>query len=230
VTKVMVGAPVRDRAWILPRFITHIKEQDLTDIDMETRFIANDCTDNTVDLLTGAGFTVEVCDGLPSKTAGSIRGEYSYGHLASLRNRLVERFLESESQYLLSVDTDVLVPAHGLRRLLDHRRDICAMLICNELGRWGHRAHNIMQRDAVMGYRHVFRWSRGCLLPVDVTGAVYLIDRRVLERGVRYEACPRGEDLPFCSAAQEAGFKLWCDTSLTPIHVMAPGVELVGGC
>lgn len=228
--RVMLGAPVRDRAWILPRYIRHINQQDLTDIRLDSLFIANDCSDDSVAVLEAAGYLVEECDDLPTRTDGSVRGEYSYAHLANVRNLLIDYFLESDNEYLFSADTDVLVPPHGLRRLLDHRRDICSMVLCNQRGPMGHRAHNILRRDpSTGGYRHMFRWLRGGLIPVDITGAVYLVHRRVLEAGVRYRSHPGGEDFPFCEEAQRAGFTLWCDTSLTPVHVMAPGVELVGG-
>jgi len=226
----MLGAPVRDRAWVLPRFINHIGRMDLTDIRLQTLFIANDCTDSSAELLRAANFSVEVCDGLPTRTEKSIRGHYSHAHLAHLRNLLIEHFLRTDNDYLFSVDTDVLVPPGGLRRLLNHRKDICSMLLCNQPGPRGSRAHNILGRHPITGtYRHILKWAPGTLLQVDVTGAVYLIHRRVLEGGVRYGDFSGGEDYPFCHGAQKASFSLWCDTALTPIHVMGPGVELVGG-
>lgn len=228
--KVLLGAPVRDRAWILPRYIASIKRLDLTEIELSTLFIANDCTDNSEHLLREAGFDLFTSNGLPTRTAGSVRGDYSFAHLANLRNILVERFLQTDNDYLFSVDTDILVPPDGLQRLLNHRRPICSMLLCNEDGPRGQRAHNIMQRDDMGVYRHLLKWAPGTLIRVDLTGAVYLIHRSVLEAGVRYAAFPSGEDIPFCLDAQRRGFTLWCDTSLTPVHAMAPGLDLIGGC
>ncbi|HEY3368241.1 MAG TPA: glycosyltransferase [Symbiobacteriaceae bacterium] len=221
---------MRDRAWVLPRFINHVTRMDLTDIQLETLFIANDCTDDSVQLLSDAGFAVEVYNDLPTRTESSVRGHYSYSHLATLRNLLIDHFLKTDNDYLFSVDTDVLVPPDGLCRLLNHRRDVCSMLLCNQAGPRGQRAHNIMRLDPITRwYRHILKWPAGSLIQVDVTGAVYLIHRSVLERGVRYAAASGGEDYFFCHSAQKAGCSLWCDTALTPVHVMGSGIELVGG-
>lgn len=228
--KVMLGAPVRDRAWILPRFIKHIKESDLTGIELSSMFIVNDCSDNTADLLEEAGFNFKRVNNLPSKTSGSIRGQYSYSHLANLRNALLEEFLESDCEFLLSIDTDILVPTDGIRKLVENNRDICSMILCNQAGSIGYRAHNIMEISNNGYYKHILRWDEGEIIPVDLTGAVYLIRREVVEAGVRYAHSTQGEDIPFCLKAQRKGFDIYCDTSLKPIHVMAQGVELIGGC
>lgn len=232
--KVLLGAPVRNRAWILPRYIDHIKRMDLRDIQLDTLFVANDCNDNSVELLLKAGFNVRRYDNLPTKTSGYVRGQYGYAHLANLRNILIDEFLRTDNEYLFSVDTDVLVPPYGLAKLIKNGKDVCSMILCNQKGTLGNRAHNIMSYvdtgDGRGYYRHVMRWSDGELIPVDLTGAVYLIHRRVLEYGIRYAYDRQGEDIPFCREAKRAGFELFCDTSLKPIHVMEPGVELIGGC
>jgi hypothetical protein len=228
--KVLLGAPVRDRGWILPRFIEHVKALRLDDILLDTLFIANDCQDNTVELLNDSKFNVKEVNGLPSKTKGSIRGKYGYGHLANLRNILVEEFLKTDCDYLFSVDTDILLPKDSLVKLINHNKDICSMLVCNQNGRSGKRAHNIMEYNYKIGRMvHIHTWKENWLIPIDLTGASYLINREVLEAGVRYKYDFQGEDVPFCKKAKELGFGIYCDTSLKPVHVMASGVELIGG-
>jgi hypothetical protein len=233
--KILLGAPVRDRGWILPRFIEHIKKSDLTGIKLDTLFIANDCADNTIPLLKGAGFHVLEFNNLPGRTAGSVRGKYSYSHLANLRNILVEEFLKTDNEYMLSMDTDILVPPEGIRKLAENNLEICSMLLCNQPGVMGNRAHNIMYRlQGTNKFYHIFRWTEGDIIQIDLTGAVYLIHRRIFESGVRYSNYARGENIPediiFCIQAREKGFNMYCDTSLKPIHVMDTGVELIGGC
>ncbi|WCK56184.1 glycosyltransferase [Aneurinibacillus sp. Ricciae_BoGa-3] len=233
--KILLGAPVRDRGWILPRFIKHIQNSDLTGIALDTLFIANDCVDDTIPLLKGAGFHVMEYNNLPGRTAGSVRGQYSYSHLANLRNILVEEFLKTDNEYLLSIDTDILVPPFGIQKLAKDNLDICSMLLCNQKGTIGSRAHNIMYLDKKRStFYHIFRWNEGEVIQVDLTGAVYLIHRRVFESGVRYSNYAWGENVPediiFCKQAKERGFKMYCDTSLKPVHVMEAGIELIGGC
>jgi glycosyltransferase involved in cell wall biosynthesis len=227
--KVLLGAPVRDRAWILPRFIEHVKNLQLDDIELETLFIANDCTDNSAELLDKAGFNVIVRDNLPSKSRGHLRGQYSYEHLGVLRNILVDEFLKTDADYLFSIDTDILMKPDYLKKLVWNDLDICAMLLGNKIV-GGTRVHNIMRISPKTGwYVHFQNWEDDSIIEVDLTGAVYLIKREVLENGVRYGFAPQGEDAYFCKLAQDKGYKLYCDTSLKPTHVMAQGVEVIGG-
>ena len=228
--KVFIGAPVRDRAWILPRFIDHIKKMDTAGIEIKSLFVVNDCIDNSEHLLQQSGFNTLKVDELPSKTESSLRGKYSYQHLANLRNILVEEFLKTDCEYFFSIDTDILVPPNGLKKLINNNKDICSMILCNQNGELKKRAHNIMNYDPRRSmYYHIFEWENDSIIEVDLTGAVYLIHRKVLENGVRYDNNKQGEDVPFCRDARKKGFKVFCDTSIKPIHVMEKGVELIAG-
>jgi hypothetical protein len=60
----------------------------------------------------------------------------------------------------------------------------------------------------------------GDLVEVDMTGACYLIHRRVLDAGVEYGFHHQGEDPYFCCMAQDYGFRLYCDYTLTADHIM----------
>jgi hypothetical protein len=231
-TKVLLAAPVRDRAWVLPQFIQHLQAQNLTNVQLDTLFLANNCQDQTVSLLKEANLRVIEKNHLSTRTAGSLRGQYSFSHLAYLRNLLVQAFLETDNEYFFSVDTDILLPSSGLQTLLAHKKNICSMLLCNQLtGEPCKRAHNIMKwNETHQKFQHLLQWEEGEILEVDLTGAVYLIHRNVLEDGVRYSYHGQGEDAAFCTAAKQKGYHLYCDTSLRPVHMMAPGVAVRAGC
>jgi hypothetical protein len=55
--------------------------------------------------------------------------------------------------------------------------------------------------------------------PVDITGAVYLIDGKVINAGIRYGYRRGGEDIYFCEMAQKHGFGIYCDMDLEAIHL-----------
>jgi len=61
----------------------------------------------------------------------------------------------------------------------------------------------------------------GPLVEVDMTGASYLIDSKVLDEGVEYGYHHQGEDCYFSSDAQEKGFKLHCDYTVKADHIMS---------
>lgn len=214
---VLIGSPVRNRAWVLPRHIAGIVKQR-NEVEFQTCYIVNDCKDRTEEILQLQGFHYIKRDWGPFQTRSEKRGHYSYLHLALLRNTLLEHFLATDCEYLFSCDTDIIIPEGSLKKLIDHDKDIVSMVIRNHPTMM---AHNVMKE-----FRHMPQIPYG-LISCQFTGAVYLIKRKVIEAGVRYAYHPWGEDAPFCLQAREKGFQLFCDTTLQPIHAYAPGIDLV---
>ncbi|MDP9699762.1 GT2 family glycosyltransferase [Paenibacillus intestini] len=212
-SKVLIGSPVRNRAWVLER---HLQSLDQQAVHQQFRYILNDSEDQTEHILQEHRIPYSTYD--LGKTYGHLRGQYAYAHLAKLRNRLLEEFLLTDCDYLFSVDTDIIVPEDSLEQLMNNDKDICSMLIRNHPQI---KAHNALIRG-----QHVPEFREG-LIPVDLTGAVYLIKREVIEAGVRYANHASGEDAPFCEQAKSLGFELFVDTRLRPVHVYAEGVELI---
>lgn len=211
--KVFIGAPVRNRAWVLGRHLDSLMAQD---VDKEFKYILNDSEDETEQILIDQGIPY-VTHNL-GKKYGHVRGQYSYGNLALLRNILLHEFLQSDCDYLLSIDTDIIIPEGSLQQLIDNDLDVCSMLIQNH--------PKIKAHNAMIGGRHVPEFKEG-IIPVDLTGAVYLIKREVVEAGARYALHPIGEDEPFCEQARRHGYRLFVDTRLRPIHAYAEGAELI---
>lgn len=213
--KVFIGAPVRDRGWVLQRYLDAVKGQ--RGIDATYHFIVNDCTDDTEAILKRNHMDYSHFD--LGKTYGSVRGEYSMNNLARLRNKLLERFMESECDWLFSIDTDIILQSNkDLLTLLSSGKDIIAGLIRNH--------PTIMAHNALDFSGHWQVIPANSILPCEITGAVYLIHRSVIEQGVRYGNHQNGEDIAFCQNATRAGFDMFVDTSVMPIHAYAPGVDL----
>jgi len=211
--KVFIGAPVRNRAWILGRHLPAVMQQS---VDKQFCYIVNDCEDDTVEVLEKHGIPY-VTHNLGGEHS-HIRGQYSYSNLALLRNILIHEFLKSDCDYLFSIDTDIIIPQGSLQQLISNNMDICSMLIQN---------HPTMKsHNAMIGGRHIHQFSEG-IEPVDLTGAVYLIKRKVVEAGLRYGNHLIGEDAPFCEQASRLGFGIYVDTRLRPVHVYEKGVELI---
>lgn len=223
--RVMVGCPVRDRAWILPRYLAHLCRLRYPRELLSLCFVVNDSTDGTHDLL--------------QQFAEAHRGEYRrvklvvfdqgaikdarrrdvrlqiFSTLASARNRLLEELTDED--YLFSVDSDVLVPPEALAALLACRKDIVAARVWNDRAR---TAPNFLCRGS-RWYLHPATFPEHELFEVDVTGAVYLLSREVA-RQVRYGYHPQGEDVYFSEQARKAGFRLWVNPEVHCEHVLAP--------
>jgi GT2 family glycosyltransferase len=241
-TRILLAAPVRDRGWILPAYLERVDELDIPEgVQLDAYFLVNgDEADSSVDMLKRFAEVVDGRMGVvverylaappapPSRETHNRMNIFSY--LAGLRNTTVDRTLTNGYDYLFSVDSDILMPAWTLRRLLGAGRDVVAATLINDEF-WNlpnsHRAYNMLRRTDYPGpngrkaYRHVANMPEDGLIEVDVTGACFLIRRQVLEAGCRFGDHPAGEDVPFCEAVQAAGFRLWGDAGLRVDHMMA---------
>lgn len=219
--KILIGCPVRNRAWILPHYLRAMQSLDYPREKLQYCFVLNNSTDCSQEIIEefARNNNTDIIIFDQEKPRGVERGYYSFTHLASLRNTLLNQFLETGADYLFSVDSDILVPADSLSRLIAHNCDIVSMLVCN-----GHQigdpdVYNVL-RQVDDRYEYIRDFPRHGVFPVDCTGAAYLIKRRVITRGVRYCTDGGGEDIGFCQQAREMGFQLYCDGSLEAFHIM----------
>ncbi len=215
--KVLIGCPVRNRAWILPRYLQALKNLDYNQHNLEYCFVVNDSIDNTLEILQE--FRHEVPGPVKIITCNlhgnneHRRGYYSFFHLAILRNILLEEFLKTECSYLLSVET--------LKILVDTDADIVSVLVCNghEIG--DASVYNILRRKANGRYEHIRQFPRYEVFEVDCTGAAYLIKKEVIGKyGVRYSASRGSEDIGFCENAKAKGRKIYCNPLVEAHHEM----------
>ncbi|MDD3852220.1 MAG: glycosyltransferase [Syntrophomonadaceae bacterium] len=217
----MIGCPVRNRAWVLPYYLQAMNSLNYPREKLQYCFVLNNSTDHSQEILEGFARTnntaIVICN--QEKPKGVQRGYYSFAHLASLRNILLSQFLQSGADYLFSVDSDILVSAHSLSRLIANNCDIVAMLVCNghQIGDPG--IYNIL-RQVDDRYEYIRDFPRDRVFPVDCTGAAYLIKRGVIAGGVRYSTDGGGEDIGFCQQSREMGFQLYCDGTLEAAHIM----------
>ncbi len=225
--KVMIGCPVRNRAWILPEYLRCLEEIDYPDAKKSYCFIINDCVDETEQILekfskkwSGAVRLVVA----NSKIRGYRRGQYSFQRLAHLRNLLLTQFLQSDCDHLFSIDSDILATANSLPDLINNDCDIVSCLVCN-----GHQVgdsslYNVLLKDHQDHYSYMQNIPRDRLFRVDCTGAAYLIKRQVIsQHGIRYSAFYGAEDIGFCEQATQQGLKIYCDGRLECPHVMTGG-------
>jgi GT2 family glycosyltransferase len=158
------------------------------------------------------------------------------------RNALVKIALEQGVDYLLFVDADNPPPINTLAVFLEADKDIvCAPVLSR------HPPFvpcvfkkEVIPNNTVPGYAHLSQidTTGGTLVKIDACGmACTLIKRKVLEAlYLRHEGRPfefsrvpiqpvdgkdkrdMSEDVTFCERATEAGFTIWCDTTIRPLH------------
>lgn len=220
----MIGCPVRERGWILPRYLKCLTDLEYPLGQIEYAFVVNDSQDDTLEILQEFSrhtqSPVEIRQvNLKSRTS-SVRGAHSINNLVVLRNILLDMFLKSPATHLFSLDSDILAEPDSLSRLIDLDLPVVSMLIPND----GHLEtkgyYNIanLQGDQ---YLPITKFPRDQVIPVDCTGAGYLIKREVIEAlGVRYYPHRQGEDAGFCRVARGRGVGLWCHTGIRAVHIM----------
>ncbi len=216
--KIFVGSPVHGRLNILPYYLEAL---DRVESITEKIFLANNCSEEEIKLLKRHGLVYQMND----VKSHSERRSDRHASLAILRNKLLDIvFNEYKSDYFLSVDSDIIVYPEIVKSLLSFNKDIISNLVYNDLhfsiADKPHESHigNIMKKENG-SLRHIKPIPMNKLIEVDLTGAVYLINRRVYDAGVRYANRPKGEDAGFCEDAQRKGFKLYCYTRLCE-HLM----------
>ncbi len=226
--KVLIGCPIRNRAWILPHYLEALKGLDYNHKDIEYCFIVNNSTDDTLEILknfryrTPSLVRIITCD--LAREKNHRRGYYSLSHLATLRNILLAEFLKSDASYLFSVDSDIILPPHALKSLQRADCDIISALVCN-----GHEIgdpdiYNILNRRLNGRYEYIRNFPQEEVFAVDCTGAAYLIKRDVIAKHqVRYSATCGSEDIGFCEDARAKGIGIYCHPAVKARHEMIEG-------
>lgn len=225
--KIAIGCPVRNRAWVLDDYLSALHAIDYP--YKEYLFLLNNNEDASGTKLQAfmqehKGLLYERYD---EAAPGHRREEYNangYSHLAAVRNAFVDLFLQNTTcDYLFSIDSDIIVPPDIILQLLPltNTKTIIAAAISNipEKALDGRTPGNFM--IDIKGFiQHPLKYPISGVMGVDITGAVYLIPRGVLESGVRYAPHPQGEDILFCLSAKAKGYQLFVNLDVLCEHRM----------
>lgn len=226
--KIIIGCPYRNRDFVLERYFKHLSEIEYD--NKEYVFLLNDDLNSNTGLVKRflGDEKVKVYKhiskgNIPSET----RKEYNrngYEHLAYIRNLFLEKFLKTDGEYLLSIDSDILVPSNIVKQLLYYANQytIVGAAISNIENKPmdGHVPTNFMHYIGD-NLTHFSDYPMHGVLDVDLTGAVYLIPRGLIEQGCRYGADRQGEDIPFCRYAKKHGYKILVNLDCKPEHIMS---------
>lgn len=224
-TRVAIGCPVRDRAWVLPEYLAALNAIDHA--PKQYVFLENDCTDGTPQILrewvADSPLMMTRVDGA---SVGHTRSEYGrdgYAHLAAVRNRFLELVAATRADYLLSIDSDVIVPPDVLTTILPlaNQQTIVGVALSNIPGKPldGRLPGNFLV-DRAGSLVHPYRYPLAGAMDVDVTGACCLIPMSAIRAGVRYGPHPQGEDIVFCRDATARGFRIVVTFDVRPEHRM----------
>ena len=140
------------------------------------------------------------------------------------RNIIVEKFLESDCDYLLMIDSDV-VPQQNILDMRKNNLDVCSPYICTNKGR---NIIPLIMKYEDNGEYSVIPHEENKLYEVDATGTgCIMIHRNVFDKMEKpyFEDLNddkgfllQGEDFYFCKKAKEKNIKIYVDTHYKALH------------
>jgi hypothetical protein len=224
---IVIGSLVRNRGWSLPQFLNCLQNSNYPLENLAFHFILNDSHDESKLILRKfkadnknkyryirlsevyLGTTEDI-----TLSSGARQGHirpHIYPSLAVLRNLLLDSaFLDDKCDYLFAVDSDILVEGETLNLLLAKNSDFTAGIVVNGTNPHG-RIFNFLDADTDGTYfrnteSDEQRVAKGQPFPVSVTGAVYLLSRKVLaNHHCRYIPNSLPEDFSFCAECRKQG-------------------------
>ena len=215
-TRVLIAAPLRQDPKIFEEYQKGLDALIIPEgVIADRYFVVNDC-DEVIAHIRNAEFDV-VNNGAMMYQDHLWTGEL-VGNMATYRNMTIRKALDGGYDYLLSVDTDLVLEEHTLQQLLEDDKDCVSGMF------WTNGWSNCWMYDQV-SENNLPEWQTPGVYRVGGTGALFLIKRKVLEAGVNYTPIPNlrkavfGEDRHFCIRAVCNGFEIWADNHCQPVHL-----------
>ena len=147
--------------------------------------------------------------------------------VAVARNLLVEKSM-GVGDYIMFFDDDVLPPMNAITKLISHDKDIITGLYFAK--QQPHFPQIFTKnKEVTERYDSVENYAKDSLIEIDACGAGCLLIKTEVFKKLKkpyFQYIPKGENNPrkgedfyFCEKAKEAGYKIWCDTSIQCKHI-----------
>jgi GT2 family glycosyltransferase len=141
------------------------------------------------------------------------------------RNLIVEHALEIGYDYIMWVDSDMILPKNTLTTLMSHDKDIVS-------GVYRHKllfGKNVVAKRFIPDKKDTYEdltieeVKEPKLIEIDGVGFGCVLTKVDIFRNIKkpwFRYSPAmGEDIYFCRKAQKAGYKIWLDTSIKADHI-----------
>lgn len=231
VTSIMVGCPIRDRAWILEPWLDHVRgaldEAGFGENDVSFVFVASGHDTATLDAIYGQLGTPEP-PGLHVLLSGESTedvvykrnwGRARFVEMTGLRNQLLGEVRRHTPDLFWSLDSDILVHPRALASSLDlmQERAFDAVGQCCFMS----SKSTMHPSFGMLGSSGLIRqYTPGMVAPVDVIMAAKLMTPAAYN--VDYSSHRLGEDIGWSRNARSAGLTLGWDSTVVSKHVMNP--------
>lgn len=218
-TSLLVGAPSKSRAWILPSWLEYIDAAKPSGVDVNILVLLPENDEESIDLLSqrdDVQLVIEAPEDLRYERKWNVPGEIE--KMSLLRNRLLEEVRLLAPDFFLSIDTDILVHPEAISNLMEtmesYEADAAASLTYLSTG--GTTTTNV---GIWRSYGSSFNRGAnvGCY-PVDILMALKMM--RASAYNVDYSPHVLGEDIGWSINCKETGLKFHADMRSPSKHVM----------
>lgn len=221
---IIVGCPVRDRAWIMERWFEHVEVACAAAgiDDIEYVFVGDVVADNATAKAIGAAAElhgrpaeIEYVREGPITTSRRVWNSDRFRHMVDLRNQLLGVVRSLEPDLFWSLDSDVLAAEKSLASAVE----------C--LDRFGAVGTKLYLSAGKSAPNYAGLGRNGGLLRADADGVFpveVIMASKVMTPeayAVDYRFHKQGEDIGWSLAARKAGVKLGWDGRVCSKHVMA---------
>lgn len=229
--KILLAAPLKQKPYIFEEYQKSIDRLIIPEgYSLDRFYVINNC-EEIIPYMHSCTYSIVNSDDV--QDAPHIWKSNNILKMIKLRNLCFEAVLNDDYDYIFSVDTDLVLHPQTLEVLLAHKTDIVAEAFWtnSDIGLW----YNGLKYINWEGYDHAKEENRKAILDmynapgatyqVAMAGACILISRKVLEAGVTYDeipglwSLPNSEDKNFCIRAACAGFPIYLDTRVRPVHL-----------
>ena len=227
-SKIAIGQPVFERAWCLPLWFDCLERQGIPKENITLCFAYSPGYDGTLEVLKHYGqeygdLRIYEYD-LPTFSG---RDDFSrFTTLSQLRNALLGMVKETDAEYFLSWDNDILFPKNSMQWMFKTLQEKNAGAV-GALIDMGGRDH-IMGHPSVMHFPQALGeiayrrpWSEyphNEAFEAEIIMAVKLMTREVLENS-QYRWDPAGEDIGWCYSLEEQNHSRWLEPRAHGIHL-----------
>lgn len=152
------------------------------------------------------------------------------------RNLIVEHALEIGYDYIMWIDSDMILPRNTLTTLMSHDKDIVSGVYAYKILGGKNAVAKRFKKDVNDTYEDIplkeIR-EKEKLIEIDGVGFGCVLTKVDVFRNIKkpwFKYSPKmGEDIYFCRKAQKAGYKIYLDTSILCGHVGSVNYNIKGG-
>lgn len=140
------------------------------------------------------------------------------------RNQIVEHALEIGYDYILWIDSDMIIPKNTLIQLLSHEKDLVSGVYAYKLLNGKNAvAKRFKENDVYEDIPLSEIRAEEKIIEIDGVGFGCVLTKVDMFRNIKkpwFKYSPTmGEDIYFCRKAQKAGYKVYLDTSIKCGHI-----------